>query len=580
MKKAHDNNGISQFREQILSFMLPSELMDSINKRIEKIGYPVIVRSSSTLEDTGKSSMAGMFLSVPGIENQTQLARAVLEVWASAYYNCFEKNLPIGIVVQKYFSSELGGVVFSKHQLRKDCFYGEYSLSGAENVVDGKENGAFEITESSELIGDERCIAKYAKHLAAAIIQIREYFHCQVDVEWLISGGQLYILQARQITRYIHKKKVTGFRIVDADDFDTLKKIDMSSFYNRYMKWFDKRAMLRNLCRKSNVDIPIVKYVFYNNENLDMDQIDLEFARADIIKIESNEKVRTKRKEDVENYLRDVADKTKDGISIVRLQEITPTEYCGNACMTEDGNIYIECMPGGFGGFLSGELDFSHYLVSVDGRILSRGILYYDYIWKMNDISKRFDKTRLDKAVPGSLSKGILADIIKMTVSLDKISENIKIEFEVAGNKAYFNDATLDHKGIYSKLVIDKVISAGDFFGKLKVMTEEELRELKEQLGGRSFIAESEFIRKSKKYLKERLKDESVREVLVAPYPDSCLSALVSYYEGFIFERGGLLSHLAIILREQNKPAVIHREISGYADGADVEVIRGKVNIY
>ncbi|MDI6619352.1 MAG: PEP-utilizing enzyme [Clostridiales bacterium] len=111
-------------------------------------------------------------------------------------------------------------------------------------------------------------------------------------------------------------------------------------------------------------------------------------------------------------------------------------------------------------------------------------------------------------------------------------------------------------------------------------MTEEELRELKEQLGGRSFIAESEFIRKSKKYLKERLKDESVREVLVAPYPDPCLSALVSYYEGFIFERGGLLSHLAIILREQNKPAVIHRGISGYADGADVEMIQGKVNIY
>jgi phosphoenolpyruvate-protein kinase (PTS system EI component) len=53
----------------------------------------------------------------------------------------------------------------------------------------------------------------------------------------------------------------------------------------------------------------------------------------------------------------------------------------------------------------------------------------------------------------------------------------------------------------------------------------------------------------------ERLRT-SQPAIVVARLPSSALSLLISDAAGFIFESGGLLCHLAILLREAGKPAV------------------------
>lgn len=54
----------------------------------------------------------------------------------------------------------------------------------------------------------------------------------------------------------MRKEKIKEFRIIDVDDSDALNVVDMSGFYHRYMKWYDKRKMLREVCKSNNVRVP------------------------------------------------------------------------------------------------------------------------------------------------------------------------------------------------------------------------------------------------------------------------------------------------------------------------------------
>lgn len=579
IKEIYNNNSKSQFREIIKTFSLNPELLNMIDEMSKNISYPLIVRSSSILEDNDKKSMAGMYLSISDIKNHQQLINAILDVWSSAYYNCFETNVPLGIIIQPYIMPEFGGVLFSKHPLGKDCLYGEYSLHNVSDTVEGRENRIFQITYNHMLLNYDEFINPYVKELYDIILQIKKILELEVDIEWMVFNKKIYVLQARPITNYIHKKKVNDFTIIDVDDIEYLSKLDLSSIYQRYMKWFDKRLVLRNICKEHNIAIPRVKYIFYNKYNLNIDKIYNEFTNVNIFKIESSREIRTKTKCDLETYLYYLADILQEEIVIVRIQEITSTEYCGNACMTEDGNIYIECIPGGFGGFLSGELDYSSYLLNSNCDILDSRIFMYNFIWRMNHNTKKFQKTFLDRSVSGELSKECLQDIVYMTLIHDKINKNIKLEFEIEDNKAYFNDATFDQRTIVSDIMSERIISIGDFSGKIEFLSNEELNKLKDFFGERSVIAESEFIKKSNVYKGQKNTQLKQKKILVAPYPASCLSVLIDLYEGFIFTRGGILSHLAIILRECQKPAIINNNITNFDAGSYVNVVQGKINV-
>ncbi|SHJ54214.1 Pyruvate phosphate dikinase, PEP/pyruvate binding domain [Hathewaya proteolytica DSM 3090] len=579
LKNIKDKNNVSQFREIIKTFIIPKKIWSIIEENTTQIGYPVIARSSSTNEDCANSTMAGMYLSIGEINTLEHLKNSILDVWASAYYNYFSINTPIAIIIQRYFKSELGGVIFSKHPIGKDCYYGEYSMKGAEDVVDGKCNYSFEITEGNNLVNSDSYLKNYSNELGNIVKKIKEYFQCEVDIEWLIYKTQIVVLQARPITTYIHKKNINKFCIIDVDDRETLCTVDMSKFYSKYMKWFDKRDRLRKICINNNIDIPIVKYVFYNNDNLDLNQLYSVFKRAKILKIENNDKVRTRKKEELGTYLREICSTPCHNINIVRIQEITSTEYCGNACMTNEGYIYIECMPGGFGGFLSGELDFSKYLIDSEGNILSENILIYNYIWKIDQRTGRFVKSKLNNGMTGSINDFLIKKVVYMVQVLNKVYKNIKIEFETEGENVFFNDATFEKKSVSSDNISYGILSTGDFYGKVDIISEDTIKLLKEEVGSRSVIAESEFINKSRKYLEHIHINNGQKKVMVAPYPDPCLSALVDCYEGFIFERGGLLSHMAIILREKRKPAIIKKDLGELKNGVYVEIKDGMVKI-
>jgi phosphohistidine swiveling domain-containing protein len=61
--------------------------------------------------------------------------------------------------------------------------------------------------------------------------------------------------------------------------------------------------------------------------------------------------------------------------------------------------------------------------------------------------------------------------------------------------------------------------------------------------------------------------------IVVAPYPSLSLLPLIPHVAGFIFERGSLLNHTAIALREQGCPALIVKDaLSLIAEGQRVTI--------
>jgi pyruvate,water dikinase len=73
---------------------------------------PLIVRSSSTIEDEAVSSMAGRFRSVLGVEGWDAFVRAVADVRASARMDDGSVPAPMAVLVQPFRAASCGGVMF------------------------------------------------------------------------------------------------------------------------------------------------------------------------------------------------------------------------------------------------------------------------------------------------------------------------------------------------------------------------------------------------------------------------------------------------------------------------------------
>jgi len=159
------------------------QLLDGLSAYMEGREGTVIARSSSPHEDTGGSSQAGVFETVPDVKTLEQLKGAVERVWRSG------AGMPIGVVLQQQVSPDVAGVLFTRNPVTgKDEDVIEYVKGMGEALVSSRVNprraGA----------GDARFSG-----LRAAGAEMEKAFGYPLDVEWAMKDGELFILQARPI---------------------------------------------------------------------------------------------------------------------------------------------------------------------------------------------------------------------------------------------------------------------------------------------------------------------------------------------------------------------------------------------
>jgi pyruvate,water dikinase len=169
---------------------------------------PLAVRSSSVVEDSTTSSMAGRFVSILDVVGWEQFAAAVDEVVASAASTEIA-DAPMAVLVQPMGDARVGGVLFGLDPLTGDRRRLRASVTDGlpEEIVSGRVTG-------SQLVLGRRGrlrsvsgpvpVALHSRHrrrLARLARRTERLFGGPQDLEWLIDrDGVVRLLQSRPIT--------------------------------------------------------------------------------------------------------------------------------------------------------------------------------------------------------------------------------------------------------------------------------------------------------------------------------------------------------------------------------------------
>ncbi|MEY2974663.1 MAG: hypothetical protein RIR49_1083 [Actinomycetota bacterium] len=172
----------------------------------------LVVRSSSTIEDIGSSSMAGRFTSVLGVRADGGLHDAIDAVIASAdrVRDPDGTRRPIAVLIQRQVDAALGGVLFGidpvagerRHMVIDAVAGGPDRLVGGTTTADHytvSRHGRF---IAATRTGHAPALTRWQRHeLARMARRAERIFGAPQDIEWLIDpAGSVWFLQSRPVT--------------------------------------------------------------------------------------------------------------------------------------------------------------------------------------------------------------------------------------------------------------------------------------------------------------------------------------------------------------------------------------------
>ncbi len=172
----------------------------------------VVVRSSSTGEDGGESSMAGVFESILDVADEAAFLEAVDLVIASAEAakdaGLVDANM--AVLVQPMLDARFGGVLFGADPTtgRTDRLLLAAVAGNPSALVSGEAEGWTAILDRKGKVRDvrsggdtDRPPVAVVRQLAKLSRDVADTYGGPQDIEWAVDGaGTLHLLQARPIT--------------------------------------------------------------------------------------------------------------------------------------------------------------------------------------------------------------------------------------------------------------------------------------------------------------------------------------------------------------------------------------------
>ncbi len=176
---------------------------------------PLVVRSSSTVEDQGEDSMAGRFESVVGVSGWEAFLDAVATVLDSreqaARGNAsLDADHPIAVLVQPALEPRAGGVMLGVDPVtgRSDRIVVSAVSGGPDKLVSGETDGRRYVLDRSgavQSVSDEPdgvdLSSRRLRDLAEIAARVELLFDGPQDVEWAVDrDDRLWLLQSRPVT--------------------------------------------------------------------------------------------------------------------------------------------------------------------------------------------------------------------------------------------------------------------------------------------------------------------------------------------------------------------------------------------
>lgn len=207
---------------QAAGFRVPPFVVSPTNIRstIEQLGTPLVVRSSATAEDGVSASFAGQFRSFLNLNTQEEVEQAIAschesfsETSVSEYarkHGISLDSLRMEVIVQRMIQPELAGVAFTVNP-----------IDGTEEVVIEAVAGLADdllCGRTSALPNDHSLVRRHRGTIEEVARQIQRHFGAPQDIEFAIESGELWILQARPITRIGFANEVDQWTNADFRD--------------------------------------------------------------------------------------------------------------------------------------------------------------------------------------------------------------------------------------------------------------------------------------------------------------------------------------------------------------------------
>lgn len=224
-------------REAITARPIPAVLVAALQSELEALGdLPVAVRSSAANEDTAAASAAGQHDSFLGVHGVAAVADAVRACWASLWshratsYRDTSGSVDepaMAVIVQRHVDAEAAGVMFTpdgasgatvieaawglgpgvvEGRVAPDTYRVAADGSVGRTIADKRtrldRNGSQIVAR--DVPADCRGRATIGDATAARLARLGQEIAAMLggpqDIEWAITGGQLWILQARPVT--------------------------------------------------------------------------------------------------------------------------------------------------------------------------------------------------------------------------------------------------------------------------------------------------------------------------------------------------------------------------------------------
>lgn len=208
----------------ILAGTKSEEAMDEIRNALSALPdkYTYAVRSSALNEDGSDNSFAGQYETVTDVakDGLEEAVRTVISSAGNARVKEYLNNAnvsasDIAVVVQRFVKPLFAGVLFTADAITGSSRYmvGNFVEGEGEALVSGQKNAKeFRIDAVKYSYSGDAAMKKYARRLYRYAAKIRDEYDLEVDIEWAVSEGRLYILQARPVTT-LKRGDTATFRI-------------------------------------------------------------------------------------------------------------------------------------------------------------------------------------------------------------------------------------------------------------------------------------------------------------------------------------------------------------------------------
>ncbi|MGW2254920.1 PEP/pyruvate-binding domain-containing protein [Kitasatospora sp. NPDC001660] len=589
-------------RRAVLATEWPEEARALVSAAVEPLlaDGPVVVRSSVPAEDGADRSFAGVFHSEGPLESVEDVLTALRRCWAALWtarsYAYTRGDLPreYAAFVQRWAEPRIHGVTFTRDPLGRAPGPVTEASWGGGDTTEGT-GSAVRVTTGEEQDGPQarHLPAELRARLSGLATLAEDILGHALDIEWVWNAAGLHVLQARPITGAGGPVAPPADRWWPDARVAELYDVDLGHLRRRLESGLQKHIWLRRQCGAAGVETYREAYAVYRAESAERvaeglrSHLRTEFvqvnwsARGTDLVVPVDRLGEALAAGHARNPLADPA------FSAVHLGEIVPAEASGFSTVLSDGTVIVEAFPAGLPGIKEGSLIPSVFTVDELDAVHRRNVAVFDrrctvrpgegWWWHPHPTAPyAFDRSDRE-----------IRDVARITRAMCGALGEARLEWYSQGERAMVRDVSLEGRRLHPLGAgpdAGHVIAGGSVIGTALVVPEiAALDDLARawEVSVVGFGSDNTAIMADDVITSTVAAARAVdAPVIVAEYPSAGLIPLVDVASGFVFERGNLLCHTAIVLRERGVPAVVlprAREL--LRDGQSVEISPAGVTV-